>query len=48
MQRSYRATFVVLLLLAAGTASGHDISDIRLTEISEDEQWLEIVNTGDE
>lgn len=47
MPRSSIATFVVVLLLAAGTASGQDLTDLRITEISEGEQWVEIVNTGD-
>lgn len=35
------------LLLGVGAAAGQSLDDIRITEISEEEQWVEIKNTAD-
>lgn len=43
--RTYVILFVVLFY-GVGTATGQSLGDIRLTEVHEGEQWVEIVNTG--
>ena len=46
IQPLYAAVGIVFLSLCTGIATGQGLSDIRITEVDEQSQWLELVNTG--
>lgn len=47
VQRALLAACSAFLVLLATTVSAQDLTDIRISEISESEQWVELVNTAD-